>query len=78
MAHENDTSVSTRRSSDTMTTPVDSQPTVIDIPEKIEPEKSSLDDGKPIDESKEKAKDEKEGSMKDYFVSNFDPCKKPS
>ena len=73
MADKHNTPPITRQSSDTMKEPDDSTTNAIDIPNKVESEKTPVDDAHSSkDESEKEPKEEKEeknGSMKDFFVS---------
>lgn len=69
--NNNDTATFTRHSSDTMKEPDERPMTAIDMPDKIETEKTPADDAQSKeDDPKKQAKKEKEGSLKDYFVSH--------
>jgi hypothetical protein len=73
MADNYNTSPITRHSSDTMEETVERPLAAIAIPDKVDAEKTAVvDDGESDKDPKEKeAKEEKEGSLKDYFVSQI-------
>jgi hypothetical protein len=53
-----------------MKEPDEDRMTSIDIPSKLQTEKAAEEDENPKEDVKEEAKEEKEGSLKDYFVSH--------
>lgn len=66
-----DTATFTRHSSDIMKEPDERPMTAIDMPDKIETEQTPADDAQSKeDDQKKQAKEEKGGSLKDYFVSH--------
>lgn len=69
MANTHDTPT-TRQSSDTMQEPSDSTTNAINIPDKVESEKTLAEHAHSNkDDSKKEQEEEKKGSMNDYFVS---------
>jgi hypothetical protein len=81
MAYKHDTPPFTRQSSDTMKELDDSTTNAINIPDKVESEKTPADDthsGKDdSDKEREETKEEQKGSMKDFFVSRQNQCDMP-
>lgn len=72
MAGNHNTPSITRHSSDTMEETVERPLAAICIPDQVDAEKpAAVDDGESNKDPKEKRKkEEKEGSLKDYFVSH--------
>lgn len=75
MEDKHDTPPITRQSSDTMKEPDDSTANAINIPDKIVSEKTPADDAHSnVDDSRQEQKEDKKGSMNDYFVSHQVQC----
>jgi ribosomal protein L12E/L44/L45/RPP1/RPP2 len=73
MADNHNTPTITRHSSDIIKEPDERLMTATDTPGNAQTEKASVEDEHSKEASKEEEKEEKEGSLKDYFVSHNRP-----